>query len=42
MQAFTPVKLSASGFTHHFPMMEDIIPFTKGPLLITMISSEEN
>jgi hypothetical protein len=42
MQAFTLVKPSASAFTHHFPMMEDIVPFTKGPSLITMISSEEN
>ncbi len=42
MQAFAPVKPSASGFTHHFPMMEDIVTFTKGPLLIIMISSEAN
>jgi hypothetical protein len=42
MQAFTPVKPSAPGFTHHFAMMEDIIPFMKGPLLIIMISSKAN
>jgi hypothetical protein len=35
-------KPSASSFTHHFPMMEDIITVTKGPLLIIMISSEAN
>jgi len=42
MQAFTPVKPSASGFTHHFPVMEDIVTYTKGALRIIMISSEAN
>jgi hypothetical protein len=42
MQAFTPLKPSASGFTHHFPMLEDIVAFIKGPLLIIMMSSEAN